>query len=643
MPVYSADLDSLAARSIYAQLGLRTETVSIREAPQLDSSALVIAVFEETPERVVLDWQRAIRNGASSLLGIRISAGDAVIGPVIRAGASGCFRCWRVRAFAGRANAAHFADHAVHSAAGAHNDPWFNPTLSTATGLLVSARIARLLEKHPEAADRRNIQIFSFRTLLTRSCRLTPVPECTECSVLPADVPQLAAVRLRPDVPVAAEDRATDPRMLLQNITPALVGECGSVRGASNAWVFRPGAVAIANVHLHANANAEPCTGYSSRYSTARAIAVLEALERYAGAMPRNRKITVQGTYRSLQAVAAHPGWFGLYTGEQYARHPASIRPFHDDLQLPFAWGYSLSARRPLLVPRDLAFYSPLGRPQAPPIAIEGSSGCSVGTSPEEAILHGLFEVIERDAFLLAWYSAAVGKPTDIESSADLEVRCRNRNLVTLGFETAMVDITSEFGIPAVLAVARARKRHLPRHVCAAAAHLNSRHAIRRAMRELHSAAHRMIIEMQSAQTMERMAWLAEDPARVATMQDHSLCYCSEQADVHFDFLGSAFEGTRALVCAGKPTHSGNVGRQLQAVLETVFAKAGDVIVVDQTTPEQKECGLYTFKSLIPGTFAITWGAGLSRTQFSNGDQQPNWLPRSRGGKIVRLLPHPFP
>lgn len=61
-----------------------------------------------------------------------------------------------------------------------------------------------------------------------------------------------------------------------------------------------------------------------------------------------------------------------------------------------------MSQNRPILVPESIAYYS-LGHRDA--YVYETSNGCAIGGSLEEAIFHGILEVVERDAFLLTWYA----------------------------------------------------------------------------------------------------------------------------------------------------------------------------------------------------------------------------------------------
>lgn len=79
------------------------------------------------------------------------------------------------------------------------------------------------------------------------------------------------------------------------------------------------------------------------------------------------------------------------------------------------------------------------------------SNGVAVGASLADASLRGLLEVIERDALLGAWYTADFGLHIP-DDAVDLPGR---EWLSAQGYACALRDITTEFGVPVVLAVGR--------------------------------------------------------------------------------------------------------------------------------------------------------------------------------------------
>jgi ribosomal protein S12 methylthiotransferase accessory factor len=112
-----------------------------------------------------------------------------------------------------------------------------------------------------------------------------------------------------------------------------------------------------------------------------------------------------------------------------------------------------LSDRREVLLPADLCLRRPQAAQEfAPPFPL--SIGSAAGTSFEGAALHGLLELIERDAASLWWRGGRRGRavPPDVEASAQTllgELRAGPSS----ERRSWLLDITTDTGIPAVAAL----------------------------------------------------------------------------------------------------------------------------------------------------------------------------------------------
>ncbi|MBN2763640.1 MAG: YcaO-like family protein [Bacteroidales bacterium] len=105
--------------------------------------------------------------------------------------------------------------------------------------------------------------------------------------------------------------------------------------------------------------------------------------------------LIIEASFNELIDNAIDPRQFSL---------PGSIN-FHDEKTIDWIRGYSLSRKIPVWVPANLVFcpYSP----QKPEkyLGITDSNGLAAGNNIEEAILHGLLEVIERDQIFISEYN----------------------------------------------------------------------------------------------------------------------------------------------------------------------------------------------------------------------------------------------
>jgi ribosomal protein S12 methylthiotransferase accessory factor len=112
-----------------------------------------------------------------------------------------------------------------------------------------------------------------------------------------------------------------------------------------------------------------------------------------------------------------------------------------------------LSDRCDVMLPADLCLRRPQAARQfAPPFPL--SIGSAAGTSFESAALHGLLELIERDAASLWWRGASRGRavPPDVDVATQALLR-ELRAGAKAERRSWLLDITTDIGIPAVTAL----------------------------------------------------------------------------------------------------------------------------------------------------------------------------------------------
>lgn len=172
----------------------------------------------------------------------------------------------------------------------------------------------------------------------------------------------------------------------------------------------------LARTQLVVNGEERPLTwGRGASAWLAMRKAEAEAIEREGFYAPQR---IVQGAMHELDQGARgkviHPDRFCKYSPEQYKRKGFRYQPF-DPLHT-YAWtqGMNLLTQAPALVLAELVFATKalkkLDYPVNRPFALMTSSGCAAGLTVEDAILRGLLEVIERDAFMRHWLKQKSGQ-----------------------------------------------------------------------------------------------------------------------------------------------------------------------------------------------------------------------------------------
>ncbi|MEU8403436.1 TOMM precursor leader peptide-binding protein [Nonomuraea sp. NPDC048892] len=389
--------------------------------------------------------------------------------------------------------------------------------------------------------------------------------------------------------------------------------------------------------------------GHSDSYARSTLLGILEAHERIAGTQPRRFSDPVVGTYRNLRSSALDPAECGLYTEEFYARS-RHYTPYHPDLPIPWVWGYSLRDERPLLVPAAITYYHLID--QTGRFVQECSNGCASGGCLEEAILHALLELVERDAFLIAWYAKPRLREIDPYSSTRIRNRLMMDRLSMYGYDLRLFDASIEFPIPVVIAVAQRRDGGMGTLLFGAGASLDPEEAIASGLYEVASA----IPDFPGYTKMraEELTAKAADFGKVLSLSDHAPLYgLPEMARHAAHLLG---DGGRPAdlppveeVFPGRPDERPrtlDLLDDLRFCVQSVVKAGFDVIVVDQTSPEQAEIGLRTASVVIPGLLPIDFGWGRQRalhmTRTRTVLRRAGLRDRDLEASELNRAPHPF-
>jgi len=218
---------------------------------------------------------------------------------------------------------------------------------------------------------------------------------------------------------------------------------------------------------VFSDARAAPLTaGVDEDWNRAFVKALGEGLERYCA-----------GVYRREEFTMARPSAADV-AGRRPVAPTAFVRPDEPVADDPLPWvpGEALATGDAVALPAEFVHYPPPEKRYRPPI----TTGLGLGNSGVEAILSGLYEVIERDATMLAWYSTydPLGLRVEDDGFEALVDRASAEGLtVTPLLLTADVDVP-------VVAVAVHREGEWPRFAVGSGANLDAAAAARSALAE---------------------------------------------------------------------------------------------------------------------------------------------------------------
>jgi ribosomal protein S12 methylthiotransferase accessory factor len=389
----------------------------------------------------------------------------------------------------------------------------------------------------------------------------------------------------------------------------------------------------------------EPAIGRAGSYRTARTVAVLEGLERYAGLYRGGGPAVTRAAYADIADRALYPPSLGTHPDESYRSEGFRYRPFDACTVVDWVPAYSFRNGGPVLVPERAAFWGPRHDGEVS-FFHDTSNGCALGGSVEEAIVHGLREVAERDAYLLGWYRK-LALPEVEMAGADpgLDELLRKCRLFT-GFEFRCFDSTMEYGLPSFWLVAENRRDDGPRVLTGSAAHPDPVRALTGGLHELVG-----IIQATTHGFAEHRAdalRMLADPDALRRMPDHSLVGALPEARPRYAFLMDTRHGRTKLGEVARTVRED--AADLRADLDSMvggFLRAGlDVLALDQTMPELRRNGLHCVRVLVPGLVPMTFGhrnrrtEGLSRLTAGSGIPYRSLLAPD---EEVGCIPHPFP
>ncbi|WP_332899278.1 YcaO-like family protein [Haladaptatus sp. CMSO5] len=302
---------------------------------------------------------------------------------------------------------------------------------------------------------------------------------------------------------------------------------------------------------------AQQAAGVAIDWNEALMKAAGEALERYCA-----------GIYRTSEFTQGQP------SGMPNAVKPSEfVLPWDaaDDAQIPWVEGERLAGGDPAYLPAEFVHFPPPTQQHKPAI----TTGLGLGNSLPEALLSGLYEVLERDATMLAWYSSFEPLKLDIEDDTfdTLVRRARSEDL-----EVTALLVTQDVDVP-VVAVAVHREGDWPRFAMGSGADCDAVSAATSALAE----ALQNWTELGSMGTdaaMQAGAWIGH--------------YAS------FPDAVQGFVNVDASVSAQAVSVDVAPANELPTVVERAESAGMDVYAARLTTRDVEELGFEATRVLIP-------------------------------------------
>ncbi len=449
---------------------------------------------------------------------------------------------------------------------------------------------------------------------------------------------------------VLREVAATDARETLRRASRLVSRRVGIIRAvgpgvtyAQDPAIFSAGTVSSQLSLSQRIANPSKAGGAGETLEVSLAAAIGEAVERY-GMLFYDKSRMILAAYRDLREPAVPPDLLRLHSREQAEdpRRRGRLAYFDDDSRLRWIWGWSLTHDQPRLVPAALVYLGYDSGPEEAAIGSNASTGLAAGLTREAAILSGLYEIVERDAFAISWlYRQARGRVRVDDAALQARLRASfavGRSDVSLD----LFDLTCDIPITSVLAVMRRPAEFGPALCVGAASRLSPQGAVRKSLLELGQGLPYLRVLMA-----QNKSWAAkEDFSDLASFDDHLMLYnkSPKMAAQALAFYDSAPEELMSSIPDGS---TGRIKGDVERCVDLIARAGHEVIVVDLTTPDLREAGFSVVRVLVPGLVPLHGDHALPYLGVARLREVPwrrGWVARDQDPlATLNPLPHPFP
>ena len=555
--------------------------------------------------------RRHIASGAPWML-VRPRGVQPLFGPVFRPADAG--PCWACLAYRLRG---HQEVHTFLRNQGGEEAAFrpsaAEPVIVDAVMGLVAAEIAKwlVLEDAAPLHERAiSLDVARLKSELHPAMRRPQCPACGDEALYRADRPPVP-LRLQPSPKGTRNSggvRSVSPEETLARYRHLISPVSGIVTWVTRTtdesdpwlhvhWAGSNLALRIKNLSSLRRSLRSKSAGKGSTAAQSEVSALCEAIERYSSAFHgdeiRCRK-RLADFVEAGDGQAIHPNDIQLFSERQLDQaheinargHPYNVVPPRFDPEKELDWSpvWSLTEDRHRHLPTAMLYGMTPEQRGGADLWVD-SNGCAAGNTLEEAILQGFFELVERDAFAIWWYNRLRLPGVDLESFGDEYLASAPGYYRGHCRAMWMLDVTSDLGIPAFVALSRRTDGETEDIIYGAGAHTDP-----------HIAALRAVCEMNQCLTWVPRPGDAE--ARYGVDDPMCLWWWKKGRLADHAHLAPA-PGAPLRAASDYPLReSADARENVERCRALVETKGMEFLVLDQTRPD---IGMPVVRVIVPG------------------------------------------
>lgn len=365
--------------------------------------------------------------------------------------------------------------------------------------------------------------------------------------------------------------------------------------------------------------------------------AVGEAIERLCGSTPMLRG-EMHATRRELGDDAIDPGALAPFSEEQRSEPRFPFPRFDDDEPIAWVRAFSLSLRKPLWVPAEAIY---LGAHCRHVHLVGTSSGLAAGPTLEEALAAAICELVERDAFMITWAARRTPPEIDLDSCTHPAVGDLRRRAGEGRVELRAFDVTTDVGVPTVLAAAIGVGGQAPSLAVGAASRLSARAALGKALLEaLHT--WNWTFELIAARG-ELPGPDAEADLAIRDFADLVHLYAHPWRRRALDFL---LEPRDKVPLRDETAPAETPAEEVERLVSAIGRTGCQVLAIDLSPDPEWDAGVRVVRALSPDLVPLS----LCGQRFYRGCERYFEVPKRLGDpsppeadRDLNREPHPFP
>jgi ribosomal protein S12 methylthiotransferase accessory factor len=365
--------------------------------------------------------------------------------------------------------------------------------------------------------------------------------------------------------------------------------------------------------------------------------AIGEAVEHYC-ASHFDAHRTKRAPWSSVAPEAVRPHEFVLYSASQYARAEFPYRQWDPMDEVTWLLMDELPAKRQIFAPAAFVFLASGEGHREDSFCPATSNGLAAGPNLQFAILHGLYELVERDGFLITWMNQL--PVPQIEFSKELTFAHSIREHYSrFGVEIHVFNVSTDLPIYVMMGLALDRSGRGPAAVVGLGCHLDPSMAMTKALFEVCQVRPSEVQRFQREHPAEKLASYQD----VHTLEDHSAFFHPIERLKEFSFLLDSDRKQHLRELSNRSQH--DLHADLETCVTALTAAGSRVLFADLTTSDIAPYGLRVVRTVATGLQPMHFGYGEERLGGRRLYETPKVLGYSSGVRAESDLnpcPHPL-